>query len=162
MSPRMEQAASHNICSMLRVEEDAFAVLRRVTRVAALAGAVGAATVVPAGSIPDSAASATMASRVAFRGMAPPPSQRLMLAKETPSRSASCFRVKSRLARRARRVVEIVVDSVKIRQIYQMWQIGVWILLGILLPVQAAVARALVETLHIKPSPSGRGWPKAG
>ena len=45
-----------------------------------------------------------IAVRAAFCGLFAPPSQRLTLAKETPSRSASCSCVRSRLARMARRI----------------------------------------------------------
>ena len=71
---------------------------RRVTPAAASAEAASSAA-----SIPASAASAAMTSRAAFCGVVPP-SQRLTVAKDTPSRSASCSWVRFSLARMARSV----------------------------------------------------------
>ena len=111
-SPRMEQAASHSICSIGLVEGTVERRFRRVRRrVTCLADSASPGTGSEV-SIPASAASATIAARAAFCGMFTPPSQRFTLANDTPSRSASCSWVRSSLARMARNVVETACVSV--------------------------------------------------
>ena len=87
----MEQAASQSICSIGLVEGTE-AGCRRVTPAADSVSLTDG----PAASMPTSAASAAMAVRAARWGLVTPPSQRLTVAKETPSRSASCSCVRSR------------------------------------------------------------------
>ena len=104
-SPRMEQAASQSICSIVFVAPAAGPVFRRprrcrVTCAAATSGA-GADSPPPT---PHSSASAAMASRAARWGRESPPSQRFTVAKDTPSRAANCSWVRSSAARMARMV----------------------------------------------------------
>ena len=82
-SPRMEQAASHNIASIgLVVEGSARRRPPRRRRVtfAAAPGRNSASSE----STPASLARAAIASRAAFCGLTPPPSHRFTLANETP------------------------------------------------------------------------------
>ena len=74
--------------------------LRPVTREAASVGSMAASASLSSAS----AASAAIVSHAAFCGLVVPPSQRFIVAKETPSRSASCCWVRSSLALMARRV----------------------------------------------------------
>ena len=110
-SPRMEQAASHSICSMgLVVGTGAWPRRERlrVTPAADSASSTAGASM----SMPASAASAAMAVRAAFWGVVAPPSQRFTVANETPSRSASCSCVRSNLARMACKVGAVACLSV--------------------------------------------------